>query len=137
MSEPDAGSDALGAKATATRSPDGKHWILNGTKQFITNGSFADLLTVFAKVDKEHFTAFLVEKTFPGVKIGAEEKKLGIKGSSTAQILFEDARVPVENVLGIGPDLERIEQDEKNPDQGAKHQGADADRARGDRLHHV
>jgi butyryl-CoA dehydrogenase len=100
LTEPDSGSDALGARTTATRSPDGKHWILNGTKQFITNGSFADLLTVFAKVDKEHFTAFLVEKTFPGVKVGAEEKKLGIQGSSTSQIILEDAQVPIENVLG-------------------------------------
>jgi alkylation response protein AidB-like acyl-CoA dehydrogenase len=100
LTEPDSGSDALGAKSTATRSADGKHWILNGTKQFITNGAFADLFTVFAKVDREHFTAFLVEKTFPGVKVGAEEKKLGIRGSSTTQILLEDARVPVENVLG-------------------------------------
>ncbi len=100
LTEPDSGSDALGAKTTAVRSPDGKHWILNGTKQFITNGSFANLFTVFAKVDRQHFTAFLVEKTFPGVKVGAEEKKLGIKGSSTSQILLEDAQIPIGNVLG-------------------------------------
>ncbi len=100
LTEPDSGSDALGARAVATRSPDGKHFVLNGTKQFITNGSFADLFTVFAKVDREHFTAFLVERTFEGVKVGAEEKKLGIKGSSTTQVLLEDAKVPVENVLG-------------------------------------
>jgi butyryl-CoA dehydrogenase len=100
LTEPDSGSDALGAKTTATLAADGRHYLLNGTKQFITNGSFADLFTVFARVDREHFTAFLVEKTFPGVKVGNEEKKLGIKGSSTSQILLEDARVPVENVLG-------------------------------------
>ena len=100
LTEPDSGSDALGARAVATLSADGKHYLLNGTKQFITNGGFADVFTVFAKVDREHFTAFIVEKGFPGVKIGAEEKKLGIKGSSTTQVLLEDAKVPVENVLG-------------------------------------
>jgi len=100
LTEPDSGSDALGARTTATRTPDGRHYLLNGTKQFITNGAFADLYTVFAKVDREHFTAFLVERTFPGVKPGAEEKKLGIRGSSTTQVILEDARVPVENVLG-------------------------------------
>jgi alkylation response protein AidB-like acyl-CoA dehydrogenase len=100
LTEPDSGSDALGARATATRSPDGRHWVLNGTKQFITNGSIADVFTVFAKVDRELFTAFLVERTFPGVKIGPEEKKLGIKGSSTTQVVLEDAQVPIENVLG-------------------------------------
>jgi alkylation response protein AidB-like acyl-CoA dehydrogenase len=100
LTEPDSGSDALGARAVATRSPDGTHYVLNGTKQFITNGGFADVFTVFAKIDRELFTAFIVEKGFPGVKIGPEEKKLGIKGSSTTQVLLEDARVPVENVLG-------------------------------------
>src|SRR5512134_1227038 len=100
LTEPDSGSDALGARTTATLAPDGRHYLLNGTKQFTTNGSFADLFTVFAKVDREHFTAFLVERTFPGVKPGAEEKKLGIRGSSTTQVVLEDARVPVENVLG-------------------------------------
>jgi len=79
LTEPDSGSDALGARTTATLTPDGKHYLLNGTKQFITNGSFADLFTVFVKIDREHFTAFLVERTFPGVKPGAEEKKLGIR----------------------------------------------------------
>jgi len=100
LTEPDAGSDALGAKTTATLSADGKHYILNGTKQFISNGSFADLYTVFAKVDRKHFTGFLVERSFPGVTPGPEEKKLGIKGSSTTQLILEDAKVPVENVLG-------------------------------------
>ena len=90
----------MGGKATATLSPDGKHYLLEGTKQFITNGSFAQLFTVFAKIDRKHFTAFLVERDFPGVTVGPEEKKLGIKGSSTTSVIFEDARVPVENVLG-------------------------------------
>ena len=100
LTEPDSGSDALGAKATATLSADGKHYLLNGTKQFITNGSFANLYTVFAKIDQEHFTAFLVERGFEGVSAGAEEKKLGIKGSSTTQLILENAKVPVENILG-------------------------------------
>lgn len=101
LTEPDSGSDALGAKTVATLSGDGKHYILNGTKQFITNGSFANLYTVFAKVDKEHFSAFLVERDFSGVVVGAEEKKLGIKGSSTTQIILDNAMVPVENLLGV------------------------------------
>jgi len=100
LTEPDSGSDALGAKTVATLSADGTHYVLNGTKQFITNGSFANLYTVFAKIDKEHFTAFLVERTFEGVTHGAEEKKMGIKGSSTTQIVLDNARIPVENVLG-------------------------------------
>jgi alkylation response protein AidB-like acyl-CoA dehydrogenase len=100
LTEPEAGSDALGGKATATLTPDGKHYLLDGTKQFITNGSFADLFTVFARVDRKHFTAFLVERTTPGVTVGPEEKKLGIKGSSTTSVIFEGAKVPVENVLG-------------------------------------
>ncbi|MGE5189501.1 MAG: acyl-CoA dehydrogenase family protein [Gemmatimonadota bacterium] len=100
LTEPNSGSDALGAKATAVLSADGTHYVLNGTKQFITNGGFADLYTVFAKVDREHFTAFLVERTFPGVSPGPEEKKLGIRGSSTTPLILEDAKVPVENVLG-------------------------------------
>jgi alkylation response protein AidB-like acyl-CoA dehydrogenase len=100
LTEPEAGSDAMGGKATATLSPDGKHYVLEGTKQFITNGSFATLFTVFAKVDKKHFTAFLVERSFPGVSIGHEEKKLGIKGSSTTPVILENAMIPVENVLG-------------------------------------
>ncbi len=100
LTEPDSGSDALGAKANAVLSADGRHYILNGTKQFITNGSFADLYTVFAKIDREQFTAFLVERTFEGVTQGAEEKKMGIRGSSTTQIILDNAKVPVENVLG-------------------------------------
>ncbi len=100
LTEPGSGSDALGARTTARLSEDGKFYLLDGTKQFITNGAFADLFTVFAKVDGEHFTAFLVERTFEGVTIGPEEKKLGIKGSSTTQVILEGAKVPVENVLG-------------------------------------
>ncbi len=100
LTEPGSGSDALGAQASAVLSEDGKHYILNGTKQFITNGGFAELFTVFAKIDKEHFTAFLVEKSFDGLVVGPEEKKLGIKGSSTTQIILDNCKVPVENLLG-------------------------------------
>ncbi len=100
LTEPGSGSDALGAQASAVLSEDGKHYILNGTKQFITNGGFAELFTVFAKIDKVHFTAFLVEKSFEGLVVGVEEKKLGIKGSSTTQIILDNCKVPVENVLG-------------------------------------
>lgn len=100
LTEPGSGSDALGAQASAVRSEDGKHYILNGTKQYITNGGFAELFTVFAKIDKQHFTAFLVEKSFEGLVVGAEEKKMGIKGSSTTQIILDNCKVPVENVLG-------------------------------------
>ncbi len=100
LTEPGAGSDAMGGTTSAVLSPDGKHYLLEGTKQFITNGGFADLFTVFAKVDRKHFTAFLVERTFPGVTIGLEERKMGIKGSSTTQVILEGAKVPVENVLG-------------------------------------
>jgi butyryl-CoA dehydrogenase len=100
LTEPGAGSDALGGTTVATLSPDGKHYLLEGTKQFITNGGFADLFTVFAKIDRKHFTAFLVERGFEGVTIGPEEKKLGIKGSSTTSVILEGAKVPVENLLG-------------------------------------
>jgi len=100
LTEPGSGSDALGARATAVLSEDGKYYLLNGTKQFITNGSFADLYTVFAQVDKHKFTAFLVERGFEGLEVGPEEKKLGIKGSSTTQIILNNCKVPVENVLG-------------------------------------
>ena len=100
LTEPDAGSDALGGKASAILSEDGSHYILNGTKQFTTNGAIADLYTLFAKIDKDHFTAFLVERGTEGVSVGPEEKKLGIKGSSTTQVILQNARVPVENVLG-------------------------------------
>ena len=100
LTEPGSGSDALGAAATATLSADGKHYILNGTKQFITNGGIANLYTVFAKIDKQHFTGFLVERDTEGLSVGPEENKMGVRGSSTTQIIFEDARVPVENLLG-------------------------------------
>jgi alkylation response protein AidB-like acyl-CoA dehydrogenase len=100
LSEPQAGSDALAARTRADLSPDGTHYILNGQKMWITNGGFADLYTVFAKVGGEKFTAFLVERAWPGVKPGAEEKKMGIKGSSTTAVFLDNVKVPVENVLG-------------------------------------
>jgi alkylation response protein AidB-like acyl-CoA dehydrogenase len=100
LSEPQAGSDALAARTRADLSPDGKHYILNGQKMWITNGGAADLFTIFAKIDGEKFTAFLVERKFPGVSSGAEEKKMGIKGSSTTAIYLDNVPVPVENVLG-------------------------------------
>ncbi|MBG9375713.1 acyl-CoA dehydrogenase family protein [Panacibacter sp. DH6] len=100
LTEPGSGSDALGAKTTAVLSQDGKHYILNGQKCWITNGGFADIFTVFAKIDGDKFTAFIVEKGFEGFTIGAEEQKMGIKGSSTVQLYFQDCKVPVENVLG-------------------------------------
>jgi len=100
LTEPGSGSDALAAKTSAVLSEDGKYYILNGTKQFITNGGIADLYTVFAKVDKEHFTGFLVERTFEGVEPGPEEKKMGLHGSSTTPVVLTNAKVPVENVLG-------------------------------------
>lgn len=100
LTEPGSGSDALGAKATAKLSADGKTYILNGTKQFITNAGFADLFVVYAKIDGEKFSAFIVERTFPGVSVGPEEKKMGIKASSTRPLILEDAQVPVENLLG-------------------------------------
>ncbi|MBW4054041.1 MAG: acyl-CoA dehydrogenase [Proteobacteria bacterium] len=100
LTEPGSGSDALGAAATATLSADGTHYILNGTKQFITNGGIANLYTVFAKIDKQHFTCFLVERSTEGLSVGPEENKMGVRGSSTTQIILEDAKVPVENLLG-------------------------------------
>jgi alkylation response protein AidB-like acyl-CoA dehydrogenase len=100
LTEEDSGSDALAARARATLSEDGSHYLLNGTKQFISNAGFADLFTVFAKVDGEQFSAFLVERTFPGVEFGEEEHKMGIKSSSTRQVVLRNAEVPVENLLG-------------------------------------
>ena len=100
LTEPGSGSDALGAKTTATLSDDGKYYLLNGQKVWITNGGFADVYTVFAKVDGEKFTAFIVERNFEGFTRGPEEHKMGIKGSSTVQLYFQDCKVPVENVLG-------------------------------------
>jgi len=100
LTEPNSGSDALSAKTTAILSKDGKYYLLNGQKCWITNGGFADVITVFAKVDGEKFTAFIVEKNFEGFSAGPEEHKMGIKGSSTVQLYFQDCKVPVENVLG-------------------------------------
>jgi len=100
LSEASSGSDALNCRARAEFSKDGKHYVLNGEKMWITNAGFADLFTVFAKVDGEKFTAFLVEKSFPGFSIGAEEHKMGIRGSSTCPIILNDCKVPAENVLG-------------------------------------
>src|ERR1700751_1586345 len=99
LSEPQAGSDSLAARTRAVLSPDGKNWILNGQKMWITNGGFADVYIVFAKVGGEKFTAFIVERTFPGFKPGNEEHKMGIHGSSTTPIFLENCRVPKENVL--------------------------------------
>ena len=100
LSEASSGSDALNCRARATLAPDGKHYVLNGEKMWITNAGFADLFTVFAKIDGEKFTAFLVEKTFPGFSIGGEEHKMGIRGSSTCPVILNDCKVPGENVLG-------------------------------------
>src|SRR5215470_5339272 len=100
LTEPLAGSDALAARTRADLSSDGKHYILNGQKMWITNGGAADLFTVFAKVGGEKFTAFLVERSFPGVSSGAEEHKMGITGSSTTAVYLDNVPVPVENVLG-------------------------------------
>ena len=100
LTEPGSGSDALGAKTTAKLNAAGTHYVLNGEKQWITNAGFADVFVVYAKVDGDKFTAFIVERTFPGVSVGAEEKKMGIKSSSTRTLILEDAQVPVENLLG-------------------------------------
>ncbi|MFC0013667.1 MULTISPECIES: acyl-CoA dehydrogenase family protein [Allobacillus] len=100
LTEPGSGSDALGAKTTAKLNEAGTHYILNGEKQWITNSAFADVFVVYAKVDGEKFTTFIVEREFPGVSTGPEEKKMGIKSSSTRTLVLEDAEVPVENVLG-------------------------------------
>lgn len=99
LSESGSGSDALSARAKAVKQPDGS-WVLNGEKMWITNGGFADLYIVFAKVDGEHFSAFIVEKGFPGVSHGKEEHKMGLHGSSTTPVILQDARVPAENLLG-------------------------------------
>jgi len=100
LSEPHAGSDALNIRTRADLAPDGQHYLLNGQKMWITNGGAADLYTVFAKIGGEQFSAFLVERAWPGVKPGNEEKKMGIKGSSTTPVYFENVRVPKENLLG-------------------------------------
>lgn len=100
LTEPSSGSDALGAKATARLNEAGTHYLLNGEKQWITNSAFADVFIVYAKIDGEHFSAFIVEKEFPGVSTGPEEKKMGIKSSSTRTLVLEDAEVPAGNLLG-------------------------------------
>ena len=101
LTEPDSGSDANSGKTKATLSKDGKHYIINGQKMWITNGGFAEVLIVFAKIDQdENLSAFIVEKSFSGITMNEEEKKMGIKGSSTRQIFFNDCQVPVENLLG-------------------------------------
>jgi alkylation response protein AidB-like acyl-CoA dehydrogenase len=99
LSEANCGSDPLSARTKATLSPDGKYYLLNGEKMWTTNAGWADLFIVFAKIDGEKFTAFIVERTFPGVSVGREEHKLGIKGSSTRRVILDNAQVPVENVL--------------------------------------
>lgn len=100
LTEPNSGSDALSAKTTATLSEDGKYYILNGQKCWITNGGFADVYTVFAKIDGDKFTGFIMERGMEGFTQGPEEHKMGIKGSSTVQLYFQDCKVPVENLLG-------------------------------------
>lgn len=100
LTEPGSGSDALGAKAKATLNEAGTHYLLNGEKQWITNSAFADIFIVYAKIDGEKFSAFIVERDYPGVSTGAEEKKMGIKSSSTRTLILDDAKVPVENLLG-------------------------------------
>src|SRR3954453_7028706 len=102
LSESSSGSDAMNARTKAVLSPDGKHYILNGEKMWITNAHFADVFIVFAKIDGEKFTAFIVEKDFPGFSVGNEEHKMGIRGSSTAPLILNDCKVPVENLLGEG-----------------------------------
>jgi butyryl-CoA dehydrogenase len=100
LSESTSGSDAMNCRTKAVLSADKKHYLLNGEKMWITNANFADVYIVFAKVDGEKFTAFIVERGFPGFSVGAEEKKMGIRGSSTAPLILSDCQVPVENVLG-------------------------------------
>ncbi|WP_088041350.1 acyl-CoA dehydrogenase family protein [Bacillus sp. EAC] len=100
LTEPGSGSDALGAKTTAKLNAEGTHYILNGEKQWITNSAFADVFVVYAKIDGEHFSTFIVERNYPGVSTSPEEKKMGIKSSSTRTLILEDVHVPVENLLG-------------------------------------
>ncbi|EIT87143.1 butyryl-CoA dehydrogenase [Fictibacillus macauensis ZFHKF-1] len=100
LTEPGSGSDALGAKTTAKLNAEGTHYVLNGEKQWITNSAFADVFVVYAKVDGEHFSAFIVERNYKGVSTGPEEKKMGIKSSSTRTLILEDVHVPKENLLG-------------------------------------
>lgn len=100
LTEPGSGSDALGAKTTAKLNAEGTHYVLNGEKQWITNAGFADVFVVYAKIDGDKFSAFIVEREFSGVSVGAEEKKMGIKSSSTRTLILQDAQVPADNLLG-------------------------------------
>src|SRR5699024_972397 len=100
LTEPTSGSDALSAKTTAKLNEAGTHYILNGEKKWITNSAFADVFIVYAKIDGEQFSAFIVEKDYPGVSTGPEELKMGIKSSSTRTLILEDTEVPVRNLLG-------------------------------------
>ncbi len=100
LTEPNSGSDALSAKTTAILNADGTHYLLNGQKCWISNGGFADVYIIFAKIDGDKFTAFIVERGAEGFSQGEEEHKMGIKGSSTVQLYFQDCKVPVKNVLG-------------------------------------
>jgi alkylation response protein AidB-like acyl-CoA dehydrogenase len=100
LSEASSASDAMNARARAVLSPDGRSWVLNGEKMWLTNAGFADVYITFCKVDGEHFTSFIIEKGMPGVSLGAEEKKTGIKGSSTRPLILQDAVIPRENLLG-------------------------------------
>jgi len=100
LTEPEAGSDALNSKTTAVLGPDGKYYILNGQKQFITNAGIAGTFVTYAKVDGDKFTSFIVERNFEGVSLDEEENKMGVKGSSTRGVIYSDVKVPLENVLG-------------------------------------
>src|SRR5262245_63620007 len=100
LSEAGSGSDALAAKTSAVRHPDGVHWVLNGEKMWITNAAFADMFVTFAQVDGKQFSCFIIEKNYQGVSTGAEENKMGLKGSSTRTLVLDNAVVHIENVLG-------------------------------------
>src|SRR5437870_11210011 len=100
LSEAGSGSDALAAKANAVRSADGSHWVINGEKMWITNAAFADMFVTFAQVDTKQFSCFIIEKEYPGVSTGAEERKMGLKGSSTRTLVLESAMIPIDNVIG-------------------------------------
>ena len=100
LSEAGSGSDALAAKANAVRSADGSHWVINGEKMWITNAAFADMFVTFAQVDTKQFSCFIIEKEYPGVSTGAEERKMGLKGSSTRTLVLENAMIPIDNVIG-------------------------------------
>src|SRR5439155_5853585 len=107
LTEPQSGSDALAARTTATLTADGRHYLLNGQKMWITNGQFADLFTIFAKVNGDQFTGFLVERAM-GVVSGRDEIKLGLDGNSTTALMLDNVKVPVENVLGIIGQAHRV-----------------------------